>query len=524
MGLLDHIWLGIVTVFSADPVFSIAGLPISITIVMVILGFLFGIFVGATPGIGGPFAMAISLPILISVFGFDANALLPVLGFLVGIMKGSTIGGAVPAILCNTPGTPDSLMTTLDGYPLTKRGQPGKALRVAHFSSVSGDTFSDIVLITCAPFLAILVEKFLDFPEKAALIILSLAFVSAVVGSNVWKGMLAALLGLFIAYIGTGEDGHPRLSMGSDSLAAGFPLISAVLGVLILGEVFKSLEDMWREMKDTSSITHVEVKGDNKLHLSDIRRILPFIGISASIGTMIGALPGIGSTLAATLGYATGRKYHKGSPAFGEGAIEGIAATEAANSAVAGANLIPVLSLGIPGNVSAVFILLATETISGFTPGPQVFRLVPDQINQEMVYAFGLFTTMIFANGLNWTLGGIFMRWMGVMIRIPKQRLLPIVLLLTLTAIYVQQTTMFAVYVTLGFGFLGYLMRKLNMSVLAFIIAYILANNLEEAMRQAFAVTGADPWFLFAGPISITFMVLAIAVVVFFARNQKDLS
>ncbi|MBT4937541.1 MAG: tripartite tricarboxylate transporter permease, partial [Rhodospirillaceae bacterium] len=359
MGLLDHIWLGIVTVFSADPVFSIAGLPISITIVMVILGFLFGIFVGATPGIGGPFAMAISLPILISVFGFDANALLPVLGFLVGIMKGSTIGGAVPAILFNTPGTPDSLMTTLDGYPLTKRGQPGKALRVAHFSSVSGDTFSDIVLITCAPFLAILVEKFLDFPEKAALIILSLAFVSAVVGSNVWKGMLAALLGLFIAYIGTGEDSHPRLSMGSDSLAAGFPLISAVLGVLILGEVFKSLEDMWREMKDTSSITHVEVKGDNKLHLSDIRRILPFIGISASIGTMIGALPGIGSTLAATLGYATGRKYHKGSPAFGEGAIEGIAATEAANSAVAGANLIPVLSLGIPGNVSAVFILLA---------------------------------------------------------------------------------------------------------------------------------------------------------------------
>ena len=524
MGLLDHIWLGIVTVFSADPVFSIAGLPISITIVMVILGFLFGIFVGATPGIGGPFAMAISLPILISVFGFDANALLPVLGFLVGIMKGSTIGGAVPAILFNTPGTPDSLMTTLDGYPLTKRGQPGKALRVAHFSSVSGDTFSDIVLITCAPFLAILVEKFLDFPEKAALIILSLAFVSAVVGSNVWKGMLAALLGLFIAYIGTGEDSHPRLSMGSDSLAAGCPLISAVLGVLILGEVFKSLEDMWREMKDTSSITHVEVKGDNKLHLSDIRRILPFIGISASIGTMIGALPGIGSTLAATLGYATGRKYHKGSPAFGEGAIEGIAATEAANSAVAGANLIPVLSLGIPGNVSAVFILLATETISGFTPGPQVFRLVPDQINQEMVYAFGLFTTMIFANGLNWTLGGIFMRWMGVMIRIPKQRLLPIVLLLTLTAIYVQQTTMFAVYVTLGFGFLGYLMRKLNMSVLAFIIAYILANNLEEAMRQAFAVTGADPWFLFAGPISITFMVLAIAVVVFFARNQKDLS
>ncbi len=524
MGLLDHIWLGIVTVFTADPVFSVAGLPISITIVMVIMGFFFGIFVGATPGIGGPFAMSISLPILISIFGFTPDALLPVLGFLVGIMKGSTVGGAVPAILFNTPGTPDSLMTTLDGYPLTKKGQPGKALRVAHFSSVSGDTFSDIVLITCAPFLAILVEKFLDFPEKAALIILSLAFVSAVVGSNVWKGLLAALLGLFIAYIGTGEDGYPRLSMGSDNLANGFPLISAVLGVLILGEVFKAFEDMWREMRETSAITNVEVKGDNKLHWHEIRRILPFIGISASIGTMVGALPGIGNTLAATLGYATGRKVHKDDPPFGEGAIEGIAATEAANSAVAGANLIPVLSLGIPGNISAVFILLATETIGGFNPGPQVFRLVPDQINQEMVYAFGLFTTMIFANGLNWTFGGVFMRWMGIMIKIPKQRLLPIVLLLTLTAIYVQQTSIFAVYVTLGFGFLGYFMRKLKLSVLAFVIAYILANNLEESMREAFAVTGADPWFLFAGPISISFIGLAIAVVVFFARNQKDLS
>tara|TARA_B110001454_G_scaffold164357_1_gene153945 strand:+ start:280 stop:675 length:396 start_codon:yes stop_codon:yes gene_type:complete len=131
---------------------------------------------------------------------------------------------------------------------------------------------------------------------------------------------------------------------------------------------------------------------------------------------------------------------------------------------------------------------------------------------------------MIFANGLNWTIGGIFMRWMGIMIHIPKQRLLPIVLLLTLTAIYVQQTSMFALYVALGFGLLGYLMRKLKLSVLAFVIAFILANNLEEFMRQAFAVTGADPWFLFAGPISIIFIVISILVVIFFARNQKDLN
>ena len=179
--------------------------------------------------------------------------------------------------------------------------------------------------------------------------------------------------------------------------------------------------------------------------------------------------------------------------------------------------------MGIPGNVSAVFIILAAESIGGFNPGPAVFRLMPDQINSEMVIAFGLFTMMICANIMNWTFGGIFMRWMGIMIKIPKQKLLPIVLLLTLTAIYAQQTNMFAIYVTLFFGLLGYLLRKFSMSPLPFVIAYILANNLEEMMRQAFAVTGADPWFLFASPISIGFIVLALVVVCIFMRNHKGL-
>ena len=490
---------------------------------MVFFGFLLGVVVGATPGLGGPSAMAISLPILISIFGFEVSALLPVLGFLVGVMKGSTVGGAVPAILFNTPGTPDSLMTTLDGYPMTRRGKAGKALRIAHFSSVSGDTFSDIVLIAAAPSLAILVEQFLDFPEKAALIILSLAFIASVVGANVWKGLLAAMLGMFFAYIGTGEDAYPRLSLGTDGLASGLPLVSVILGVLILGAIFESLENMWREMQEKAVITKVEMSGDNRLHFSDIRSILPFIGLSASLGTMVGALPGIGSTLAATLGYASGKRIHKGDIKFGEGAPQGVAATEAANSSVAGANLIPVLSLGIPGNVSAVFIILAMESIGGFNPGPAVFRLMPDQINPEMVIAFGLFTAMIFANFLNWTLGGVFMRSMGIMIRVPKQRLLPVVLLLTVTSIYVQQTSMFAIYVTVFFGMIGYFMRKLDLSVLPFVIAFILANNLEEAMRQAFAVTGANPWFLFASPVSMGFMGLAVFVILFFSRHRSAL-
>jgi len=524
MGILDHIWLGILAIFMADPLFSIGPMPISTTVAMVVFGFLLGVFVGATPGLGGPSTMAISLPILISIFGVEADALLPVLGFLVAVMKGATIGGAVPAILFNTPGTPDSLMTTLDGFPMTQKGQAGKALRVAHFSSVSGDTFSDFVLFTTAPFLAIIVERYLDFPEKAALIILSLAFISAVVGGNVWKGLAAAALGMFFAFIGTGLDGYPRLSMNLDALGSGLPLVSVILGILILGAIFEGLEEMWREMRETAAIANVEMSGDNKLHFSDIKKIAPFMGLSALIGTGIGALPGIGSTLAATLGYATGRKMHKGEVPFGQGTPEGVAATEAANSSVAGANLIPVLSLGIPGNVAAVFLILAMESIGGFNPGPQVFRLIPDQVNPEMVIAFGLFTAMLFANVLNWTIGGVFMRSMGFVVKVPKQLLMPVILLVTLTAIYSQQPTMFAIIVTLVFGLIGYLMRKFDISVLPFVIAFILANNLEASMRQAFAATGNDPWFLFASPISIVFIVLAILVIVFFSRGRKRYS
>ena len=517
--LLDYVRLGLSAVFTADPVAVVMGLPISMTLVMVFSGLIAGIIVGAIPGLSGPFAMAVSLPILLSSFGFTPSALLPVLGFLIGLMKGSTLGGAVPAILFNTPGTPDSLMTTLDGYPMAKNGQAGKALRVAHFSCVAGDTFSDLVLITCAPFLAVLVEKYLDYPEKAALIILSMAFIAAVVGTSVIKGLLSALFGMFCATIGTGEDSTPRLTFGIDALAGGFPLIAAVLGVLILGEIFKTIEELAVMRRDQKVMPSVAEHGDNKLHLREVWRLLPYIGVSATVGTIIGALPGIGSTLAATLGYTAGERMHKGPIPFGQGAMEGIASTEAANAAVSGSNLIPVLSLGIPGNIAAVFILLAMESIGGLNPGPNVFRLTTDSINPELVMVIGLFTLMMVANFMNWTVGGSFMRSLGVMQHIPARILMPIVLLVTLTAVYVQEGKMLSVYVAVGFGVIGYFMRRLGVSVLPFVIAYILADDFERLIRQAFSVSGADPLFLFKSPLALVFLVLALLVAVFISRN-----
>lgn len=525
MDAFGYVWAGVLAVFQGPALFDILGMPVSVTLVMVLCGLLTGIIVGSTPGLAGPMAMAISLPILISVFGYHESALLPVLGFLIGVMKGATVGGAVPAILFNTPGTPDAYLTTLDGYPMTQKGQGRKALRVAHFSSVSGDVVSDLVLFTCAPFLAILVEAYLDLPEKTALIILSLSFIAAVVGKSVAKGMIAMALGMLTAYIGTGEDFYPRLTGGMESLSAGFSMATVILGVLIIGEVFRSIEDMWIE-RGSRRTDAIASHDDNRLHWADIRKLFPYIRNSALIGTVIGALPGIGSTLAATLGYASGKRMYakrraEGDPDFGEGVPQGVAATEAANSAVSGSNLIPVLSLGIPGNAAAVFLILAADSIGGFNPGPSVFKFSTDSVNPELVVAFGLFTMMVIANLLNWTVGGVFMRSMGVMARVPKHMLMPIVLLLTLTAIYVEETNMGSLLYTIGFGILGYLFRRLEISPLPFVIAFILAGKLEETARQAFSSTGGNIWFLFSSVTSTVFMVLTVVVIVAFTRKKK---
>jgi putative tricarboxylic transport membrane protein len=525
MGWFDYVWLGILAVFQGPELFTLLGVAVPVTLMMILMGFLMGIAVGATPGLAGPMAMAISLPILISIFGFTPDALLPVMGFLLGIMKGATIGGAVPAILFNTPGTPDAYMTTLDGYPMTQKGEANKALRVAHLSSATGDTFSDIVLILCAPFLAVMVEHYLDLPEKTALLILSLAFVAAVIGGSVGKGLISLGLGLMAAYVGTGEDFYPRLSLGTQTLAQGFPIAAVVLGVLIVGEVFCSLEDIAREKRIKGAVVAIAQQHARRLTRAEIGNLLPYIGRSAVIGTVIGALPGIGSTLAATLGYTTAKaRYQRRgkTPEFGQGAPEGIAATEAANSSVSGANLIPVLSLGIPGNAAAVFLILAADTIGGFNPGPSVFRTMGDGVNPEMVIAFGLFTCMMIANLLNWTIGGAFMRSMGFMSRIPKHILLPVVLLLTLTSIYVQETRMAVIWFTVGFGLLGYAMRRLGISPLPFVIAFILGGNLENTARQAFAATGGDPLFLFSSPVALVFMMLTLVIITFSLRKPKD--
>jgi putative tricarboxylic transport membrane protein len=496
----------------------------------VLLGLLTGIIVGATPGLNGPFAMALSLPLLISFFGVSDTALLPILGFLIGIMKGATLGGAVPAILFNTPGTPDALMTTLDGYPMAKKGLGPKALKVAHFSSVSGDTFSDIVLFLTAPVLAVMIENVLDLPEKAALIILSLAFMAAVAGKSPLKGITIGIFGMLLALIGTTLSGYgPRMTFGVASLGNGLPLTSAILGVLVLSEVLIGIEEITRRGATTVTSLPLGDKEKNRLTWLDVRRLMPTIFRSALIGTAVGALPGIGTTLAATLGYETARRVSREPEKFGTGIPEGIAATEASNSAVSGANLIPVMSLGIPGNFAAVFLILAVESVGEFTLGPSVFRFTEIKviegygtiINKDLVIAFAIFTLMVLGNIFNWTIGGVLLRGLGVLAHVPRSLLLPIVFLITLTAVYAQDGGFVAIWVVIIFGILGYILRRLDVSILPFVIGFLLAPRLEELIRGGYSASGGDPYFLLKSPISLAFLIIATAIVILASRSKR---
>ncbi len=516
--VLDYVLRGIhAALFTPD------GAVAWMTLVMVVSGLIGGIVVGAVPGLNGPFAMAIALPVLISSFGTGNEALLPVLAFLIGVMKGSTLGGAVPAVLFNTPGTPDALMTTRDGYPMAQQGRAGEALQTAHYASVRGDTFSDMVLFVAAPTLAVLVERVLDLPEKAAIIILSLSFMAAVSGSAVLKGLMAGVLGMLLALIGSSVSGYgPRMTLGLAELKPGIPATAAIMGMLILSEAFAQLESLWRRRAEGPAGERT-VTGEHTRMTRSGKRLLRWVILrSAAIGTAIGSLPGIGTTLAATLAYEASRARAENKENFGKGDPRGLASCEAANSAVSGANLIPVMSLGIPGNLAAVFIILAVDSVGDFTFGPQVFRFTEIKevagygtiLNASLVIAFSIFTLMSIANLVNWVVGGRIMVFLGVLSRIPAAMVAPAVVLLTLTAAYVQDGGVIAIATAFVFGVIGYVMMRLHVPLLPFIIGFILSPNLEQLLRGGFSASGADPLFLFKSPLSCAFLLIAVAIVV----------
>lgn len=473
----------------------------------VLFGVVVGQFVGAVPGIGPVMAMAIAIP-----FTFALDPLVAI-AFLVGVNKGGLVGGAVPAVLMNTPGTPDAAATALDGYPLARKGKPLKATKMALFSSVTGDTFSDIVLITVSAPLAILALRMGPI-EIVALMIFAFSVLAGLVGESLIKGIIAAALGLLFASIGSDPENYtPRLIFGMWDLYDGLPLASVAIGMLAISEILKRLAESDSSVGSTIEVKDTGNPDDQRVTWAEYWSCRYTMLRGAVTGTILGALPGIGSTAAAFMSYAFTKASAKDPQSFGKGNIQGIAAAESANSAVVGANLIPLLTLGIPGSVGAALIISAFM-IHGLQPGPLLFE------NQGRL-VYGLFGAMIMANFINLWIGQVGLRLWVKVVSAPESIIFSSALLLCIVGVSMATSGLFGVGVMLVFAVIGYLMSAFGYSLVIFIIAFFLGPRFEISISQMLALTNGDPLQIIRYPVAVALLVLSVAAVIWFLARNK---
>lgn len=486
----------------------LAALPMAFSldvIVMAIAGLVIGIVIGAIPGLNVPLAVAIALPV---TFSLDPLA---GLAMLVGIYKGGTYAGSLSAILIGVPGTPAAAATILDGVPLMRQGKGGKALKMSLYASVIGELLSDLALIFLALPMAWVALSF-GPSENFALGVFSLTLIAVLSEGNMLKGLVAGALGIFLSTFGIDPlTGDFRLTFGVAQISAGWSFIALVIGVFAVAEGFAMIE---RRLTSSVAVPRVRLSDpDHCITRAEWRRCAPVMARSAPIGIAIGAIPGLGSAIAAFLNYGLTRSIAKDSERFGKGAIEGIAAAETGNSSVTSSTFIPLLTLGIPGDVITA-IMLGAFMIHGLVPGPTLFTE-----NGTFVTAF--FVVMLITTVLHLIIGRLGMPLFIQAVRIPRDILFPVVLLLCFTGVFVATNSVFDLYVMLGFGLLGYLMNKFGFPVAPLLIGFILGPLVEIGLRQSLIISRGSAAIFFERPITALFLALAVATVIWVGWRER---
>ncbi|AWB34422.1 tripartite tricarboxylate transporter permease [Orrella marina] len=470
-----------------------------------ILGVIVGVVIGVVPGLGPAMAIALAIPLTYSLGPLVAISL------MLGIYKGGTYGGSISAILINTPGTPAAAATTLDGYPLALKGQSGKALNIALIASVIGDAIGIFFLCILAQPLAAIALKF-GPTELASLLLFALTVIAALSGNSLLKGLIAAGIGMLLGTIGMDNvAGLTRFTFGFIALDDGLQIIPMVIGLFAMAEILKQAEQIVKHDKG-ALLPAPNTPSDNVATLPDIKRCTPNFLTSSVIGTAIGALPGTGSTTAAYLSYAVARRRSKNPEEFGKGSIEGLAAAESGNNAVCGGALIPMMTLGIPGDVVTA-ILMSALTVHGIHVGPLIF-----QNNREFVFTiFGLLLLSVVAL---YFVGRASIAAFRRMSLLPQAIIMPIVLMLCIIGAYSTNYSLMDVWVMLLFGLIGYIMIKLDIPLPPLIIAFVLTPQWEQSMRLALMMSSGDFTTFVTKPISLGFLLLTLFVIVNVARSS----
>ena len=435
-------------------------------------GVLWGIFGGALPGISPSIAMALLLPFTVGMEATNALVL------LASVYVGAEYGGSIPAILIRTPGTNSASATVIDGNEMAKRGQAGEALGISLMSGLYGGLFGLLVLVLCTESLA---QVALAFTPAAyfSLGILGLSVIAGLSGGSVLRGLIAACMGLMVAFIGSDPvSGVQRFTFGSVDLLDGVKPILVMVGLFAVTEMLVQIgEPPWARGNT----------GSTRLKLPNwamSKRLFKPQAIGAAIGTFEGVTPGAGGTVAAFMAYTEAKRWSRHPEEFGKGSPEGVAAPESANNVVTATALVPLLSLGIPGSNSAA-ILLGGFLIHGLQPGPMLFQKAP-----EVVY--GLYGGLLIANIAMLLIGLVILSPCMWLVNRPKPYLIAFILALVMSGVFAIQQSLFDCALVLLIGVLGYAMRLLKIPVLPMVLGMVLGFMVESNYRRSLLISGGE--------------------------------
>ena len=472
-------------------------------LLMILLGAMGGILVGSIPGLTSTMSIALLIPF---TYGMT---IIPSIGMLLGIFCGAMYGGSIAAILINTPGTPAAAATVLDGYPMGKRGEAGRALSISLFASFSGGMIGALIMTFLSPFVSRMALKF-GPAEFFTLAIFGLSVIISISGKSLTKGLMSGFFGLLIATVGMDKTcAYLRFSR-LEGFYEGIPFIPGLIGLFAISEVFNNIENILSGEKVTAKISGV-LPG-----WKDIKAIVRPIISGSLIGTFIGAVPGAGGDIAAFVSYSEAKRTSKHPEKFGTGAPEGIAAAECANNACSSGAMIPLLSLGIPGD-SNTAVLMGAFILQGFQPGPMMYV---EHLN--IVYA--VFMSMIAANIAFLLAGMAGVKLFAKVISIERKLLVPSILVLSLVGSFAINKNMFDVYFAIIMGGVGYLLQKYQFPLSPILLALILGPMSESNLRRFMQIDDGQFWRIFTKPICVIFLVLAIGSMVTSVINQKKIN
>ncbi|WP_212526066.1 tripartite tricarboxylate transporter permease [Actibacterium sp. MT2.3-13A] len=471
---------------------SVAFLPSAIGAVG--LGVLIGLIFGSIPGLTFTVALALALPITFSMEPVAA------IGLLLGTYIGGMTGGSVSAILLGIPGTPSAAATVLDGYPMTKKGEASIALGTAVIVSVFGGIFSLIVMIVSVDLVSRLAISF-GPAEIFALVLFGMSTICGLCGGSIIKGLISGVLGLMMMTIGLDEiDGVPRMTFDSVNLLQGVNLLVAMIGLFAIPFII----EVATQRMDVAPTRVAKIRA----HLPSLnllwRKVWLMVRCSV-LGTGIGAIPGTGGAIASFLAYDHARRFSKERDSFGKGNIEGVIAPETANNAVTGGTLIPLLSLGIPGD-PATAIVLAGLMIHGITPGPALFM-------QHATEVYGMYIAVVIAYVWVLALQLVGIRFFVHVLKIPRELLAVAVLVLCAIGAYSIRNSAFDIYAMGVIGVLAYVFVALRVPITPIILGMVLGPTLENEFRTAMMLSGGKAGIFLTSPIALLFFTLALLVI-----------